>query len=216
MPMLELIGVKLETDHTVVDARIGGRDVTYRIGAPGRHLAVNSLAVLLTALAFGLGLETAASALAAFEVPAGRGRRLVLRAKDGPFTVIDESYNANPASTQAALVLAGTLPATGRRIAVLGDMLELGARGPALHAGLAPIVAQTQIDLVFAAGPLMKNLFDAIPQTVQGAWQANASDLEPIVTAGVRAGDLILVKGSNASRMHAIVEALKSRYHSVA
>jgi len=211
-----LFDVQLAEDHTIVAARIAGRDLTYRLGAPGRHLAINSLAVLLAAQALGLDLEGAAGGLAQFEVPVGRGRRVLLQAENGPFALIDESYNANPASTRAALALVGALPAAGRRIAVLGDMLELGARGPELHAGLAADVAKNHIDLVFAAGPLMKHLFDAVPDTLKGAWQADAAALEPIVAAAVHAGDVVIVKGSNASRMHAIVATLKSRYHGAA
>jgi UDP-N-acetylmuramoyl-tripeptide--D-alanyl-D-alanine ligase len=199
-----------ETDATVT-AQIGRRDVTYQVGAPGRHVAVNSLAVLLTALAFGLDLNDAAASLATFEVPAGRGRHFVLMADGAPFTLLDESYNANPASVGAALALVGGLKAE-RRIAVLGDMLELGSLGPALHAALAEDILKNRIDLVFAAGPLMKNLFDALPQDRRGAWREIAAELEESVLAAVRPGDLILVKGSNASRMSAIVAALKSRY----
>lgn len=211
-----LLDARLAEDHTRVTASISGRDLTYRIGTLGRHLAVNSLAVLLAAQALGLDVELAAEAFAEFEVPAGRGRRFILQAEGGPFILIDESYNANPASTRAALALAGSLPVEGRRIAVLGDMLELGPSAPELHAGLATDVAKNHIDLVFAAGPLMKHLFDALPGTVRGAWQPSAAELEPIVVAAVHAGDMVIVKGSNASLMHAIVATLKSRYHGAA
>jgi len=199
-----------ETDATVT-ARIDERQIVYRLGAPGRHVALDSLAVLLTAQAFGLDLEAAAHSLATFEVPAGRGRRFVLKAADGPFTLIDESYNANPASVGAALALLGSLTA-GRRIAILGDMLELGTLGPALHAALAEDILANRIDLVFTAGPLMKSLFLALPPERRGVWRENAAELEDIVAAAVRTGDLVIVKGSNASRMSAIVAALKTRY----
>jgi UDP-N-acetylmuramoyl-tripeptide--D-alanyl-D-alanine ligase len=209
----QLLGAKLEADQTIVTARIAGRYLTYKIGAPGRHLAIDSLAVLLAARALGLDPEEAAERLAGFEAPSGRGRMFTLLTKDGAFTLIDESYNANPASMHAALALLGMLPAAGRRIAVLGDMLELGPQGAELHAGLAADVAKYHIDLVFAAGPLMKRLFDELPAAAKGAWQPNAANLEPLVLTAVRPGDVVLVKGSNASRMHAIVLTLKSRYH---
>jgi UDP-N-acetylmuramoyl-tripeptide--D-alanyl-D-alanine ligase len=209
-----LLHVQLAEDHSIVAACISGSDLTYRIGAPGRHLAVNSLAVLLAARALGLDLERAAGAFAEFEVPAGRGRRFSLQAEDGSFTLIDESYNANPASTRAALALTATVPSAVRRLAVLGDMLELGHSAAELHAGLAADVANNHIDLVFAAGPLMKHLFDLLPSSARGAWRDSASDLGPIVAAAIRAGDVVIVKGSNASRMHAIVATLKSRYPS--
>ncbi len=210
-----LTDVTLAEDHTLVNAQIYGHPISYKIGAPGRHLALNSLAVLLAAKAFGVDLDMAADALAAFDVPEGRGRRVVLATGEGPFTLIDESYNANPASMRAAFALTGELPTpgmSGRRIAVLGDMRELGPRSDDLHADLAIDVQANHIDLVFAAGPMMKHLFDALPGGLQGAWCASAAELEPIVRDAVHAGDLIVVKGSNASQMHVIVKALKSRY----
>lgn len=210
-----LLDMRAAADHAMITARICGRDLTYKFGAPGRHLAINSLAVLLAAQSLGADLDAAAATLATFEVPAGRGRKFNLQTPNGPFTLIDESYNANPASTRAALALAGSIPASGRRIAVLGDMLELGGRGPELHAGLAGDIASNKIDAVFAAGPLMKNLFDALPAEVRGAWQENPAALEPIVGDAVRAGDIVIVKGSNASRMNAIVAALKARFAAV-
>jgi UDP-N-acetylmuramoyl-tripeptide--D-alanyl-D-alanine ligase len=213
-----LIEAKLAQDHTLVTAEIQGRRLSYVIGAPGRHVALNSLAVLLTAKAFGVDMEAAAQTLASFEAPDGRGRRFVLETEQGAFILIDESYNANPASVRAALALAGGLPLPGllgRRIAVLGDMRELGASSQDLHAALAADVEANHIDTVFAAGSMMKHLFDALPQALQGAWCMSAAELEPIVTNAVRAGDLIVVKGSNASQMSVIVKALKTRYAGV-
>ena len=207
----KLVSVTLGADHSIVQAEVCGHRLTYRLGAPGRHLAMNSLAVLLTAKAFGVELELAAGTLAFFSAQPGRGERLRLSAKNGPFTLIDESYNANPASVRAAIALAGTLPlpGKGRRIAVLGDMLELGRNAAAMHAGLASDAVANHIDLVFAAGPLMKHLYEALPGHLQGAWRDRASDLAAAVAAAVQGGDLVLIKGSNASRMSAIVDALK-------
>ncbi|TAL80089.1 MAG: UDP-N-acetylmuramoylalanyl-D-glutamyl-2,6-diaminopimelate--D-alanyl-D-alanine ligase [Beijerinckiaceae bacterium] len=214
-----LIEAKLADDSTEVTAEILGEPISYQIGAPGRHIALNSLAVLLSAKAFGLDLEAAARALSRFEAPEGRGRRFMLETAQGPFTLIDESYNANPASVRAALALAGGLPmhgVYGRRIAVLGDMRELGERSNELHAELAAEVESNRIDLVFAAGPMMKHLFDALPAAIRGGWRDTPAELAPIVTDMVRAGDIVVVKGSNASRMSLIVSALISRYAGVA
>jgi UDP-N-acetylmuramoyl-tripeptide--D-alanyl-D-alanine ligase len=207
----KLVSVTLGADHSTVQAEVCGHRLTYRLGAPGRHLAMNSLAVLLAAKAFGVELERAAETLAFFSAQPGRGERLRLSVKNGPFTVIDESYNANPASMRAAIALAGALPlpGNGRRIAVLGDMLELGDNGAAMHAELAGDAVANHIDLVFAAGPLMKHLFEALPGHLQGAWRDRASDLSAVVVAAVQSGDMVIVKGSNASRMSAIVDALK-------
>ena len=208
-----LLGVRLDADHSIVDAEVCGRRLSYRLGAPGRHLAVNSLAVLLAAKAVGVDLDAAAGALAFFTAQPGRGERLTLAAPDGAYTLLDESYNANPASMRAAFELAGALPlASGaRRIAVLGDMLELGPDAGAMHAGLAEDLSANHIDLVFAAGPLMKSLYDALPAPMRGAWRDSASLLEPIVAQAVKAGDIVVVKGSNGSKMSVIVGGLKQR-----
>ncbi|MGA7383224.1 MAG: UDP-N-acetylmuramoylalanyl-D-glutamyl-2,6-diaminopimelate--D-alanyl-D-alanine ligase [Methylocella sp.] len=207
----KLVSVTLGADHSIVQADVCGHRLTYRLGAPGRHLAMNSLAVLLAAKAFGVDLELAAGTLASFPAQPGRGERLRLSAKNGPFTLIDESYNANPASMRAALALAGALPlpGKGRRIAVLGDMLELGDNGAAMHAELAGDAVANHIDLVFAAGPLMKHLFEALPGHLRGAWRDGTSELATVVAAAVQSGDMVIVKGSNASKMSAIVDALK-------
>jgi UDP-N-acetylmuramoyl-tripeptide--D-alanyl-D-alanine ligase len=210
----QLLGIQLDSDHSIIRARVFGREVIYRFGAPGKHLAINSLAVLLAARAFGVSLNEATGALAFFQAQAGRGERLVLETKQGPFTLIDESYNANPTSMRAAFALANALPveAEGRRIAVLGDMLELGPEEASWHAGLAEDISLNQIDLVFAAGPLMKSLYDALPHERRGAWRENVSDLEPFILGSVRHGDVIVVKGSNGSRMTKIVGALKQSF----
>ena len=210
----QLLHVWPAADHSTIEARIGDAVVSYRLGAPGHHLAMNSLAVLLAARALGVPLADAASALADFRPPAGRGEQFALAASDGLFTLIDESYNANPASMRAALALAGSLPASagGRRIAVLGDMRELGARSAELHADLAADVLRNHIDLVYCAGPLMKHLYEDLPAALCGAWRESGEELKEIVAADIRAGDVVVVKGSNASRMGEIVKLLKARF----
>jgi UDP-N-acetylmuramoyl-tripeptide--D-alanyl-D-alanine ligase len=132
-----------------------GETVSYRLGAPGRHLVLNSLAVLAAAQLAGGDLARAAMALANLEPQKGRGVRFKLEAPDGIITVIDESYNANPASVRAALaLLAQAKPGRGgRRIAVLGDMLELGDESPRLHAELAGAVDESGTNIVYACGP---------------------------------------------------------------
>lgn len=200
--------------HSTVRARIAGRDITFRLGAPGLHLAENALAVLLAAHAVGADLEVAAATLAFFQAGKGRGERVIVRTADGPFTLVDESYNANPASMIAALSSVGTLTPgeAGRRIAVLGDMLELGAQSPNLHAGLAEAIAANKFDLVFAAGPMMRALADALQGHVPVEWRSAAAELQSAVVDAVRGGDVVVVKGSNGSRMAPIVEALKGRH----
>jgi UDP-N-acetylmuramoyl-tripeptide--D-alanyl-D-alanine ligase len=209
-----LLSATCKADWSDVEADILGRRVHYRVGAPGRHLVQNSLAVLAAVKLAGADLDEAAAALARFAVSDGRGKRLVLSGPGGTITLLDESYNANPSSMRAAMQVAGTIPigGAGRRIAVLGDMLELGDAGPSLHAELAEAADAGAIDLVFCAGPLMKNLFDALPANRQGGYAADSAALEPIVLDAVRAGDVVTVKGSNGSRMARIVTALKTRY----
>ena len=201
-------------DHSNIRAKIAGREIAFRLGAPGRHLAENALAVLLAAHALGVDLEEAASALVFFQAQQGRGERVAIATPDGPITLLDESYNANPASMRAALALAGTLAPSGggRRIAVLGDMLELGPRAPELHAALAEDIAENRFDLVLAAGPMMRALAEALEGQVDVEWRPNAAELQPAVLDIVRAGDVVVVKGSNGSRLSPIVAALKQHY----
>ncbi|MCP8937176.1 UDP-N-acetylmuramoylalanyl-D-glutamyl-2,6-diaminopimelate--D-alanyl-D-alanine ligase [Alsobacter sp. SYSU M60028] len=211
---VRLVGLAMKPDMSIVEASVHGSAVAYRLGSPGRHVALNSLCVLAVCAGLGADVTLAALALAHVRPPSGRGERIVLSAPGGDMALYDESYNANPASMRAALSILGQAPLGpgGRRVAVLGDMLELGPEGPALHAGLAPAIADAGVDVVFCAGPLMKNLFDALPAARRGAWASSASELEPAVVAAVRAGDAITVKGSNGSRTATIVAALKSRF----
>jgi UDP-N-acetylmuramoyl-tripeptide--D-alanyl-D-alanine ligase len=197
-----------------VQADILGSELTYKIGAPGRHLVLNSLAVLATAVLAGADLALAALALAELKPVAGRGAAIELDLPGGPALVIDESYNANPASVGAALALLGQSPTgpQGRRIAVLGDMLELGPKGPAMHRGLAEPVTANAVDLVFCCGPLMRGLWQALPASRRGGYAENSTALEAQVLRAIRAGDVVMVKGSLGSRMAPIVKALQRVY----
>jgi UDP-N-acetylmuramoyl-tripeptide--D-alanyl-D-alanine ligase len=209
-----LLGCSLKPDVSTAEANVMGRPVTYKLGSPGKHIVLNSLAVLAAAEALGADLALAALALADLTPPSGRGARQVLHAPAGPFTLIDESYNGNPASMRAAIENLGRMPVAGRgrRIAVLGDMLELGETAPELHKGLADAVTGNGIDLVFACGPLMRSLYDALPSHRRGAYAAQASSLEPYVLDAVRAGDVVTVKGSLGTRMGPIVKAMTARF----
>jgi UDP-N-acetylmuramoyl-tripeptide--D-alanyl-D-alanine ligase len=197
-----------------VRAQIHGRALAFTLGAPGLHMAQNAVGVLLAVHALGADVALAAEALAAFSAPKGRGERLALQAAAGAFTLIDESYNANPVSMRAALALLGaTSPgAGGRRIAVLGDMLELGPGAAQAHAGLADELVRHSVDLVYCAGPLMRGLYEAAPAAMRGAWTARSAELAPSVLEAPRAGDVVMVKGSNGSAMASIVAALRARF----
>jgi UDP-N-acetylmuramoyl-tripeptide--D-alanyl-D-alanine ligase len=206
--------VSLQPDCSVVTASILGSDITYKLGAPGRHLVQNSLAVLTAASLMGADLALAALALAALQAPVGRGARTTLELAAGTALLIDESYNANPASMRAALGLLGQAPigAQGRRIAVLGDMLELGPEGPALHRDLVQPILDCDVDLVFCAGPLMQALWEALPSDYRADHAPSAAALEPKVLAAIRAGDVIMIKGSLGSRMGPLARALATRF----
>ncbi len=195
--------------HSDISAEIGGRCVDYHLGVAGRHWVMNSLAVLAAVGALGADVEAAARSLAGFAELDGRGKSHRITIGDAAFTLIDESYNANPASIRAALETLGrTTPAgDGRRIAVLGEMRELGAQSRARHADLADPVAANDIDLVFAAGE-MRALYDRLPPGIGAAYGETGSDLIDDIRCVVRTGDVVMVKGSNASRMAAVVEAL--------
>ena len=209
-----LIEASYKPDCSTVRANILGADVTYKLGAPGRHVVMNSLAVLAAASLVGADLAVTALALVSLAAPVGRGRRATLALPGGEATLIDESYNANPASMRAALALLGQTPVSpsGRRIAVMGDMLELGTQGPELHRDLVEPVVTNAVDLVFCAGPLMHEFWQALPSERRGAYAETAMALEAKVVTAVRAGDAIMVKGSLGSRMGPIVKALERRY----
>ncbi len=209
-----LVKCALQPAGSTVQARILGHDVTYKLGAPGRHIVLNSLAVLAAAALAGADLAMAALALADLQPASGRGTHIQLTLPEGAALLIDESYNANPAAMRAALALLGQAPlgARGRRIAVLGDMLELGAKAAAMHKDLVEPVLANAVDLVFCAGPAMRHLWRALPSERRGGYVEDAMSLEPLVIAAVRGGDAIMVKGSFGSKMGPIVKALERCY----
>ncbi|MEJ8571854.1 UDP-N-acetylmuramoylalanyl-D-glutamyl-2,6-diaminopimelate--D-alanyl-D-alanine ligase [Microbaculum marinum] len=206
--------VSLRPDGSSVIADILGMEVAYKFGAPGRHLVGNSLAVLAAVKLAGADLALAALALADMTAPKGRGARFRLSVAGGDVTVIDESYNANPASMRAALALLGQADPglRGRRIAVLGDMLELGEASRDLHRELAGPVADANVDLLFASGPHMQALYDEIPTLRRGRYSQASDGLVAALLDEVRPGDVVMVKGSLGSRMGPVVEALRRRF----
>jgi UDP-N-acetylmuramoyl-tripeptide--D-alanyl-D-alanine ligase len=204
----------VKPDHSIVDATVFGQPLTYRIGTAGRHIALNSLSVLAASHALGADLALVALSFAEMKPPVGRGERTMLSVGEGEALLIDESYNANPASMRAALANLGAveLGRGARRIAVLGDMKELGEKGPGLHADLAEPIGTNKIDLVFAAGSLMQNLVDALPKAKVAAHTQTSAELVDAVLAAVRPGDAVTVKGSLSMKMALVVKALKERY----
>ena len=191
-----------------VEARVDGRAVEFPIRQSGAHWGPMSLCALLMMRALDVDLDTALAALGDFEPLAGRGAVSSAPVPGGAITLIDESYNASPVSVIAAVTSLGARATAGRRIVALTDMLELGGDAPALHAALAEPIDRAGIDLVFCAGPLMKSLWDALPPKRRGAWATDAVALAPSLVEALKAGDTIMVKGSNASRAGVLVRAL--------
>ncbi|MEO3434384.1 UDP-N-acetylmuramoylalanyl-D-glutamyl-2,6-diaminopimelate--D-alanyl-D-alanine ligase [Inquilinus sp. CAU 1745] len=211
-----LTDCSLHANASAVSAVVMGEPVQYSLSAPGRHWVTNSLAVLLAVKALGADLSSGARGLARITPPKGRGARSRIRfgrdGRSGSFLLIDESYNASPASLAAALTVLGQtdLGPQGRHVAVLGDMLELGEQAAALHAGLREDLIARKVDLVFACGPLMANLYDTLPPAMRGGYAPDSAALAPLVADAVRDGDVVMVKGSLGSRMAPIVAALQA------
>ncbi len=207
----QLLDYQAQDAGAYLTAKIKGERREFFAGVPGRHQAGNMLAALAAADAVGAPLEPCIKALSTITPAEGRGARAVITLDDGAATLIDESYNANPASMTAAIGLLGaTDPASGgRRIAVLGEMLELGPEGPALHANLAKALVAAKVDRVYAAGQLMRHLWDLLPAPMRGLHAGDAVGLVGPVLDAVGAGDIVMVKGSNASKVSAVARALK-------
>jgi UDP-N-acetylmuramoyl-tripeptide--D-alanyl-D-alanine ligase len=209
---IQLMDCALHADSSRVTADVMGTKARYKLQIPGKHIVLNSLGALGVVKAAGGDLDAAIEALKNAEAVTGRGNRhkITLAAGAPPLIIIDESYNANPASMQAAFrVFEMVAPqGDGRRLAVLGDMLELGKDGPRLHAELANPLLKAKADLLFCCGPLMDALYQALPPDWQGAHAKDSKALTDIVKEAVKPGDVLLVKGSAGSRMAYVIEAL--------
>ncbi len=207
---------------TIVKAVIDGQPMSFKLGAPGAHFALNAVAALGCVMAAGGDLARAGLAMAQWAPPEGRGRRwridLGPAGIDGEVTLIDDSYNANPASMRAALSALAAAPvrdgigriAQGRRIAFLGDMLELGAMADQLHAALADLDALDQIDQIHLTGPAMRALHAALPGDKRGEWFEDSGKLAERARRMVDAGDVCMVKGSLGMAMRRVVDAIKA------
>ena len=203
-------GLQVGSDDTSFTFRFDGRVIPVRLATPGGHFAANAAGALAAVAAIGGDLQAAAEGLGTWLPPGGRGRRETVEAPDGAFALIDDAYNANPASLGAALaVLAAAEPAGGQRVAILGDMLELGPDEAALHAAVALHPAMAAVDRVHCAGPRMRHLHAALPPARRGIWAETAADLAADPAALARPGDVVLVKGSFGSRVAMVVDALR-------
>jgi UDP-N-acetylmuramoyl-tripeptide--D-alanyl-D-alanine ligase len=212
---VRLVSIAPDDQGSDIAAAIDDQVFVYRLGAPGRHLATNSLAVLGAVAMLGSDLRPCLEALARFHAMKGRGERLTVRIENGSFTLIDESYNASPASMRAAIEVLGAAkrgPA-GRTIAVLGDMLELGPGADDAHAALAADVARNGVDIVVTAGPRMAMLAKALPKNIVSHHGSDSAAIRRLALDLVRPGDVVMVKGSYGSRMIPIAEALAALGH---
>ena len=211
---VRLTNFVLHASHSILTANVGGQEVAAKIGAPGRHIVQNALALLGAAQLVGADVTRAALALADLVPDRGRGRRHTLRNPKGTFILIDESYNANPASMQAAMALLEATPVApgSRRIAVLGDMLELGEHSARLHTALAELITETSTDLVFLAGPEMKALAEILPSDFHAEHRATGDELKPVLMQAIQPGDVVMVKSSKSIGFSKLVDALLERF----
>ena len=217
--------VRIAGDVTVISATGGGEEYLFKLAVPGRHFAMNAVGVLAVASALGADPVAASLDIAAWVPPAGRGTREIIvtdMANDGEsLELLDDAFNANPTSLAASLeVIAASVPADnvgrivkGRRVAILGDMLELGTNEAAMHRAMAENPHLQTLDLIHCAGPLMRHLWDALPEKQRGRWAETAAELVPEVSRLVDAGDVVLVKGSKGSKVSFIVDAIRKLGH---
>jgi len=206
--------VALHANCSCISATVMGEDVTFKLGVPGSHMAMNSLAVLAAVKLVGADLARACLALAEAAPAKGRGGQELLPLGAGDILLIDESYNANPESMAAAMNLLATVSKgrKGRKIAVLGDMLELGQFSAALHKGLAKTLDEARVDLLYAAGPMMRQLYDDVPEAHRAVHADTSVGLVEALCTSLRAGDSVVIKGSLGSKMSLVVDALRQRF----
>lgn len=205
-----LTGFQVEGAGATVSVELRGETFSFPIRQTGVHWGPNSLCVLLMLEALGVSRDTALAALAAFAPIEGRGAEKTIRIPGGAFTLVDESYNANPVSMQAALKTLGARKVAGRRVVALTDMLELGEDSERFHAGLADPIAAANIDVVFLAGVHMKSLWEALPPTRRGGYAEVTEKLTSVLAGAIQPGDVVMVKGSNGSRAGALAVALSA------
>lgn len=205
-----LIDFRPDAEGAAVTADLFGQRIEYRLAQSGVHWGLNSLCVLAMLDALDVPLETGLQALAGFQPLSGRGQTRIVGLPGGGFTLIDESYNANPLSMAAGFKSLGarSIAPGGRRIVVLTDMLELGEQSRALHEGLAAPIEAAGVDVVHAAGPEMRHLYDALPASRRGLWRPTAAELAAEASALAASGDIVMVKGSNGSKASLVARAL--------
>lgn len=217
--------VRITGDVTVIKAVHDTDEYLFKLSVPGRHFATNAVGVLAVVDALGADAVAASLDIASWVPPAGRGTREVIvtdMANDGEsLELLDDAFNANPTSLIASLeVLASSTPTNGvgrivkgRRVAILGDMLELGEDEAEMHRAMSQNPHLQNLDLIHCAGPLMRHLWDALPEAQKGQWTQTAAELVPKASRLVDAGDVVLVKGSKGSKVSLVVDAIRKLGH---
>jgi UDP-N-acetylmuramoyl-tripeptide--D-alanyl-D-alanine ligase len=205
----KLTGAFVSDASTKVVFELEGQKIEYRLAAPGVHQAMNSLAVLAVCDAIGAKLNTCLDGLATWTTPMGRGTREVIDIEGGQISLIDESYNANPTSMASALAVLAQTNSKGRKVAILGDMLELGETEKILHAALADLDAIKSVDTFHLVGNLMRSFYDALPSEKRGEWVPKIEDLSTMVDQIIEADDTVMVKGSLGSKVSKIVDVIR-------
>ena len=193
--------------HTVT-AAIHGSAIRYRIGAGGTHMAMNSLAVLAAVSALGYEPGPAIAQFESFSALAGRGEKAELALDARRLLLIDDAYNANPGSMKAALHNLAQEPGA-RRVAVLGEMAELGPQGPPYHDELIHAIGKSRIDKVYLLGALHEGLWQKLSAGQRGHHAASLDELEAVVRRDLRDGDTVLFKGSHSTNIHRLVDRFK-------
>lgn len=219
--------VDVGQDVTVVQAEAHEAPLLFKIKAVGRHFAMNGLGALAAAEALGADLALAAQSLGRWSPYQGRGAREIIHLDPiephMTLELIDDSYNANPTSIEAALDVLAAAQVThdigrvskGRRIAFVGDMKELGGQAAEMHAQLAALDAMKSIDKVHCIGPLMQNLHAALPMEKRGKWTETAEEMATETPRTLDSGDVVLVKGSLSMRLALVVDAIRKMGHPV-
>lgn len=209
-PECEVRLIGYDPSSRIAEARIGSRNVAFALGAAGEHMALNALAVLAALWALGRDLEPALSRLATFAPLEGRGREFEAEIEGRRVLVLDEAYNANPGSMEAALALLGTKTGAARRIAVLGEMAELGPDAGSYHTRLAAVVARQPIDRVYALGPLYDEFWLELPEEIRADRPLDLQSLRSSLLDDLKNGDAVLFKGSHSTAMHKLVSDIAS------
>ena len=204
-----LIETKRQNEKTISHVMINGVNTTFNFHAEGNHFAMNALAAIAAAQVAGASLSKTIQALSDWKAPVGRGERQLIKFSSGCIELIDESYNANPASMAAALEVLANSETLGSKIAVLGEMGELGSEELSYHVKLASLDVITHINIFHLVGPMMQSMYEALPIEKRGLWVETTDELVLKIRSLLSVNDIVMVKGSNYTQFSKIVEAIK-------